>query len=74
MANEKEQFEERTVTLKVTKTRGEVPEEYQTESEGGGNCGDWFIEVRGGHYYTCRWCATQGPTAIPYKECIQLPD
>ena len=37
-------------------------------------CSDWFIEIRGGHTYTCRICYTQGPTGYPYKECIQLPD
>lgn len=73
MAEEKEHFEERTVTLKVTKSKA-TEEEAQTLDVPGGNCGDWFFEVRGGHYYTCRWCSTQGPTYIPYKECIQLPD
>lgn len=71
MVDEKEQFEERTVTLKVTKTRGEGEVQPLTEE---GSCGPWFFEHRGGHYYTCRWCATSGPTAIPYKECVQLPD
>lgn len=70
MAEEKEHFEERTVTLKVTKTRGEQPQPLVEP----GNCGDWFLEFRGGHAYTCRWCSTSGPTAIPYKECVQLPD
>lgn len=72
MADEKEHFEKRTIELEVTKRRAEEGEQT-TEGEGG-NCGSWFIEVRGGHIYTCRWCATQGPTAFPYKECIQLPD
>lgn len=71
MSDEKEQFGERTITLKVTKTRGDQP---QTESEDGGSCGPWFIEIRGGVTYTCRWCATGPPTNIPYKECIGLPE
>lgn len=72
MSDEKEHFEERTVTLKVTKRRA-TEEEAQTLDVPGGNCGPWFIEFRGGIYYTCRWCTTEGPTYIPYKECIELP-
>lgn len=73
MSEEKDQFEERTVTLKVTKTKGEEGQP-QPLTEEGSNCGPWFFERHGGHTYSCRWCSTQGPTYIPYKECIQLPD
>lgn len=72
MSDEKENIETRTVTLNAFKTRY-APQTEEAE-QGGGSCAPWYIELRGGHYYTCRWCATSGPTAIPYKECIQLPD
>ncbi len=65
-------IEERTVTLKATKQRKEK-EEVSPLTEPG-ECGNWYIKLAGGHYYTCRICYTQGPTGYPYEECIQLPD
>lgn len=73
--------EERVIKLKHTKQRF-TKEEYEQEIlkpgvqplTEEGNCGNYFIEIRGGHIYTCRWCHTDGPTYIYWKECIQLPD
>jgi hypothetical protein len=65
-------IEKRTITLEVTKEK--LEQNPQRIDPGEGECGAWFIEIRGGHTYTCRICYGGFPTSFPYKQCIQLPD
>lgn len=84
MAEEKEQFEERTVTLKKTKRRLTAEEKEAHEAKngqpnqtdtGGENCGQWYLVWYESYHawFTCRICYTGAPTWWPYEECIGLP-
>lgn len=71
MAEEKEQFEQRTVKLNHSKKK--TGEEVQPLTEPG-TCGSWYIKIMGGHTYTCRKCLVGSPTLYEIEECVQLPD
>lgn len=85
MAEYKEQFEERTVTLKVTKRRLTQEEKEEHEKKHGSpiaqteeppsNCGPWYFKIEGGHTYSCRICYEGYPTVWPIERCVgPLPD